>query len=116
MSLPSNIAALYVGGGNAVFAVDTTGATWAWGRNNYGLLGNGTVTSAEPTPRATGFVGASQISPGEGATLALKPDGTVWVWGDNTYGQLGHTPATAGDQPGFGGQCNPQPAQLHGLP
>jgi hypothetical protein len=50
----------------------------------------------------------------------FKPDGTVWVWGDNSEAQLGHTPATAGDQaPGSGTgaiECNPQPAQLHGLP
>jgi alpha-tubulin suppressor-like RCC1 family protein len=116
MALPSNMAALYVGGGNVVFAVDASGETWAWGRNNYGLLGNGTVTGAEPTPRPTGFAGAPQISPGQGDTLALKPDGTVWVWGENTVAELGHTPGTAGDQAAAGDQCNPQPAQLHGLP
>jgi alpha-tubulin suppressor-like RCC1 family protein len=63
-----------------------------------------------------GFVGASQISPGQGDTLALKSDKTVWIWGDNSTAELGHSPATAGDQAAAGGQCNPQPAQLRGLP
>ncbi len=115
MPLSNNAAALYVGGGNVVFVVDTNGATWAWGRNQYGLLGNGTVTGAEPTPKTTGFIGASQMSVGQGDTLVLKSDGSVWVWGDNTFGELGHTPATAGDQ-AILGECNPQPAQMHGLP
>jgi alpha-tubulin suppressor-like RCC1 family protein len=116
----SNVTAMYVGGGNVVSVVDGAGAIWAWGRNNYGLVGNGAVTGAEPTPKLTGFAGASQISMGEGSSLALKPDGTVWVWGDNSEAELGHTPGTAGDQPTAAGtgniQCNPQPTQLHGLP
>jgi alpha-tubulin suppressor-like RCC1 family protein len=116
MPLPSQIAALSVGGGNAVFAVDATGAVWSWGRNNYGLLGNGTVTGAEPTPKATGFSGPVQISAGEGVVLALKPDGSVWLWGDNSAAQLGHVPGTRGDQMTAGGESNPLPAMLSGLP
>jgi alpha-tubulin suppressor-like RCC1 family protein len=116
LALPSNVAALYVGGGNVVFATDQTGALWAWGRNDYGLLGNGTVTGAEPTPKATGFTGATQISAGEGSALALKADGSVWVWGDNTFAELGHASGAEGDQPAAGGECNPQPAELLGLP
>jgi len=115
--LPSGIAALYVGGGSVVFAVDASGAVWSWGRNNYGLLGNGTVTGAEPTPKASGFASPTSMSVGQGVALALKADGSVWAWGDNSDAELAHVPGTQGDQmPPSGGECNPLPAAMQGLP
>jgi alpha-tubulin suppressor-like RCC1 family protein len=81
-----------------VTALKNDGTVWAWGRNGYGQLGNGStsdcLTPAQTlkgaSESATDFLtGVTQISAGRGHTLALKSDGTVWAWGDNYYGQLG---------------------------
>jgi alpha-tubulin suppressor-like RCC1 family protein len=64
---------------------------WAWGANEQGQLGTGSVAggSALPirpvlpdTPRA--------LSAGGNHSLALLPDGRVWAWGWNLQGQLGN--------------------------
>jgi alpha-tubulin suppressor-like RCC1 family protein len=82
------------------------GTVWAWGRADFGQLGDGPrapqdfrsnrpvqVKVEVPTP-----FGGSTLQPlsditaiaaGQGHSLALKSDGTVWAWGSNSNGQLG---------------------------
>ena len=78
-------------GGDSTFVVTSDGDTVAFGRNDRGQLGIGTVTrSAGPTPitfpvRATPWA----IAAGGAHAVALMRDGSVWTWGDNRYGQLG---------------------------
>jgi hypothetical protein len=63
---------------------------WAWGFNNNGQLGDGTLTDhASPVQAVVGLTGIKAVAAGQFFTLALKEDGTVWSWGDNSYGQLG---------------------------
>lgn len=75
-------------------AVRTDGTLWMWGRNAYGLLGDGT-TATRSTPRQIS-VGASRIngwkyiSTGYHHTSALHSDGTIWSWGRNHVNQLGN--------------------------
>jgi alpha-tubulin suppressor-like RCC1 family protein len=74
-------------------AVKTDGSLWAWGRNNYGQLGDGTTTgSLVPTEIMDGV---ASVSAGRGHTLAVKTDGTLWAWGFNADGQVGSDSAPA---------------------
>jgi alpha-tubulin suppressor-like RCC1 family protein len=91
--------AIAAGGWHTV-ALRSDGTLWAWGKNNYGQLGDGTVAEKHtPTQESTGATNWSAISAGFGRTVALKSDGTLWAWGKNDFGQLGdgtvaekHTP------------------------
>jgi len=62
---------------------------FAWGRNGFGALGDGTRTNrATPVPVGTDTHWAS-LAAGANHTVAIKTDGSLWSWGNNTYGQLG---------------------------
>jgi alpha-tubulin suppressor-like RCC1 family protein len=65
------------------------GALWAWGRNHFGQLGDGT-TVAQSSPiqigTATNWVAAEA---GGDISYGLKSDGTLWSWGGGSYGALG---------------------------
>ena len=81
-------------------AIDQDGNTWAWGRNDYGQLGNGKTsgTNANPTPssvlldpkHASTVLKAVQVSAGGSLSLAIDQDGNTWAWGHNDHGQLGN--------------------------
>jgi regulator of chromosome condensation (RCC1) repeat-containing protein len=76
------------GGGGHSLALRADGTVFAWGANDRGQLGNGTlIDSAVPVP-VSNLTGVVAIGSGSAGT-AVKSDGTVWTWGDNTYGQLG---------------------------
>ena len=68
------------------------GDIYAWGSNDAGQVGNGTVATPVATPSLVlGIpdVGTtSSVAAGGKHGLALV-DGVVYSWGDNTYGQLG---------------------------
>lgn len=54
---------------------------WAWGLNNYGILGNDSV-AVIPTPVRVGTLDHITAISAEGSRcLALKSDGSVWFWG-----------------------------------
>jgi len=89
-------------------------SVWTWGGNDFGQLGDGTLTSHSTPERVTGLpVYIAGISAGGGFTArlgdggpsatggfaaVLGTDGTVWAWGDDSAGQLGNarssTPVT----------------------
>jgi alpha-tubulin suppressor-like RCC1 family protein len=110
-----------------VMAVDPSGSVWAWGRNNYAELGDGTVTgdngcgsTCKATPvKLQGLSGVAKVVVGEANGLAVKTDGTVWGWGANDTGTNGHAPNTMGDGTcgaSATGMCNPTPIRIQGLP
>ena len=70
------------------FAIKTDGSLWAWGGNDYGQLGDGTIFAINPTPQqiGTGFV---SVVASYQTTVAIKTDGSLWAWGSNMYGQFG---------------------------
>jgi prepilin-type N-terminal cleavage/methylation domain-containing protein len=75
------------------------GTVWTWGYNNYGQLGDGTITNESKPIQVNGLNNIVAIAAGASHSLALKNDGTVWSWGRNGDGQLGdgttiekHTP------------------------
>ena len=81
-------------------ALDKEGNAWAWGRNDYGQLGDNTTSdrhspvkvlaSAQSTSSAEPWLNPVQISAGWQHSLAVGTDGVAKAWGDNQYGQLGN--------------------------
>ena len=79
-------------------ALRSDGTVWAWGRNEFGQLGNNAGGWGRFSNRAVqvmahtdpAFLGnIIAISAGHEHSVALSLDGTVWTWGDNFFGQLG---------------------------
>lgn len=62
---------------------------YCWGMNQFGQLGDGSVTISRTTlVKVSGLHGVSAISVGGYHTCALA-NGQVQCWGDNRHGQLG---------------------------
>jgi alpha-tubulin suppressor-like RCC1 family protein len=78
-----------------------SGHVLAWGRNDFGQLGNGTSTDAS-TPvrvRLPGGTKVQQVRAGCDHTVALTSTGHVLAWGINGYGQLGNGSIASRDTP-----------------
>ena len=75
-------------GNNFVAAIQSDKKLYAWGRNNYGQLGdNTTITRSSPVQ-----IGSSSwlaVSSGAYSTAAIRSDGLLFTWGRNTSAQLG---------------------------
>ena len=72
-------------------ALASTGtAVFAWGRNQFGQLGNGTRTDSN-TPVLVTLAGVTLtgLTATFGDSLAVTTQGQVLVWGDNGFGELG---------------------------
>ena len=81
-------------------ALTTDGEVYAWGGNEYGQLGLGTIGygTDEDSPTlitALSNITVSSIAAGYYHSLALTTDGKVYAWGSNGNGQLGL--GTSGD-------------------
>jgi len=97
-------------GGRPYFtlAVKSDGTIWAWGMNQYGQMGNGTVNSPVSSPQVTVPVMVSNSAPGGPINnplqvtcgyafgAALATNGTVWTWGTSRAGELGNGATGAG--------------------
>ncbi|HAN10821.1 MAG TPA: hypothetical protein DCP90_09470 [Clostridiales bacterium] len=80
-------------GSDHIMALKSDGTVYAWGRDDYGQLGDGTNVVYRTTPvQAKGvggigyLTGVSQISVGWYHSVALKSDGTVYGWGASYLG------------------------------
>jgi alpha-tubulin suppressor-like RCC1 family protein len=82
---------------NAGLKID--GSAWAWGRNNYGQLGNNTTTNTSSPISVVGNHSFIKLSIGSETCAALKKDGSAWTWGRNDYGQLGNNTRTNQSSP-----------------
>ena len=78
-------------GGNHSLAIDGNGNLWAWGRNNFGQLGNNDTSGADQTSPVHIMVGKKfiAVSAGYNYSFAIDEDGKLYAWGYNAYGQLG---------------------------
>ena len=63
---------------------------FAWGRNQYGQLGQNNTTYYSSPIQIPGTTWSS-ISGRSIHTVATKTDGTLWAWGYNGYGGLGQS-------------------------
>lgn len=79
-------------GHNHCLALTNGGELYAWGSNQYGQLGCGTVTKCYSKPLLiASLVGVpvAFITCGANHSAILSTSGAVFAWGKNTFGQLG---------------------------
>ena len=84
-----NDAETVAAGGNFSLVLDQEGRLWAWGRNVYRQLGDGTTNSRVYPVSVSGLSDVVAAAAGTEHAVALRSNGTVWTWGRNTFGQLG---------------------------
>jgi alpha-tubulin suppressor-like RCC1 family protein len=86
---PLGPGALVAGAEHTVLATPQ-GLLYAWGRNNFGQIGDGSTTTPRTAPKAIPSVtGVISLAAGDSHTLALTWDGRVFAWGYNNSGRLG---------------------------
>ena len=98
-SSPAQVAGLsavtqVAAGGLHSLALRSDGTVRAWGRNQYGQLGDGTTADSETPVQVSGLSQVTSISAGFDASLVTRTRGitaipSVWAWGNNASGQLG---------------------------
>jgi alpha-tubulin suppressor-like RCC1 family protein len=91
---------LVAGGNYHAASIKTDGTLWTWGRNNFGQLGDNTVTvRSSPVQTVSSGTNWKQVAAGYDHTAAIKTDGTLWLWGHNLFGTLGDNTTAAKSSP-----------------
>lgn len=86
-------------------ALASDGTVYAWGADEFGMLGNASVAVQSYTAVAVDTTGVlsgktvSAIAAGLYNSLALTSDGDLVCWGLNSYGQVGDGTTTQRDTP-----------------
>jgi alpha-tubulin suppressor-like RCC1 family protein len=76
-------------GSNHSLGIKKDGTLWAWGKNDYGQLGDGTIVNKLVPTQIGNDANWKVISAGYNYSAAIKSDGTLWTWGINEFYQLG---------------------------
>jgi alpha-tubulin suppressor-like RCC1 family protein len=85
-----------------VLAIQTNNTIWAWGENDYGMLGlNNTVNRSSPV-QIGALTNWANVSAYRYNGSAIKTNGTLWTWGRDNHGQLGNNTNL-----GFTGKSSP---------
>ena len=79
-------------------AIDSNGSLWAWGRNAYGQLGDGTTTNRTSPVIIMPTIKFKAVMAGAQHSLALASNGDLYAWGRNNYYQLGVNDGTTTDK------------------
>ena len=87
-------------GGSHTCVIAIAGAVKCWGANDYGQLGDGTLTTRSTSANVSGLMsGVSTIVSAYSHTCALTTAGGVKCWGYNVNGQLGDSTQTNQSSP-----------------
>jgi alpha-tubulin suppressor-like RCC1 family protein len=80
-------------GDSHTVAIDgSTGLAWAWGRNTYGEIGDGSRTTRSLPTSVSSTISWKEIAAGRYFTVAINgANGLAYGWGNNFYGQLGNS-------------------------
>lgn len=70
-------------------ALKNDGTVWAWGNNEEGEVGDGTLDDRNSPAQVGTLSGVAAIRPYDANAMVLKTDGTIWGWGYNGAGALG---------------------------
>jgi alpha-tubulin suppressor-like RCC1 family protein len=84
MTYASVDASVFAGG----CAVTTSGDAYCWGDNEFGAVGDGTVTSSPSPVRVVGASAFTSISAGWTHSCGVVAGGSIYCWGSNRYGEL----------------------------
>ena len=90
----SNILSISGGLGHTL-ALKQDGTVWAWGLNEYGQLGDGSITDRTSPVQVPGLSNPIALTAAFYESVAVKQDGTAWTWGFNGSGELGNGGAAA---------------------
>ena len=108
--LTSGVTAIASGGYHQLAIMN--GAAYGWGGNNFGQVGNGTISTSVTTPVQVSGLGSgvTAVATGTYHSLAIQ-NGSVKAWGIDQYSELGNNSTTNG------GASNsyPTPVQAIGL-
>ena len=78
----------------------TAGIAYAWGRNNYGELGDNTTSKrSSPVTVIGGITNWKQLAAGYTHSLGVTTTGIAYAWGTNNIGQLGDGTTTSKSSP-----------------
>ena len=92
--LSSGVSAIAAGYSHTC-AINSSGAARCWGYNNYGQIGDNSVTQRNTHTAVSGLTfGVLAISAGWNHTCAINSSGGARCWGLNERGQLGDNTAT----------------------
>jgi alpha-tubulin suppressor-like RCC1 family protein len=82
-------------------ALDSDGHAYAWGQNDDGELGNGTISGSFVPVRVHLPAGVTftQVEAGHYYFVAVGSDGNTYAWGANSSGQLGDGTTTTATVP-----------------
>jgi alpha-tubulin suppressor-like RCC1 family protein len=85
----SGVTAITAGSRHSL-ALLTGGTVMAWGEDELGELGDGSIARSEETPVAvSGLSGVAAIAAGGQHSMALLGSGAVMTWGEDKFGELG---------------------------
>jgi alpha-tubulin suppressor-like RCC1 family protein len=117
----TGVKSVTITGGSSACALLTSGSVDCWGRNQFGSLGDGTLTDslvpvAVQGVRGTGTLSGvtSVVSDRGGSYCAVLTSGSVDCWGLNSVGQLGNGGGT-GPVPFSCSSCFPTPVAVLGV-
>ena len=71
-----------------VYALLSDGSLFAWGSNEYGLLGSGNSTASSDKPVYI-LGNIKQIFASDNVTFAITYGNSLYAWGNNNFGQTG---------------------------
>ena len=95
--LPFSNVLAFSAGYDHTFVLKSDGTLWASGNNEYGKLGNGSVTTPASPVRVA--EGVKEVAAGKYHTVVLKSDDTLWAFGSNNSYQLGQKTVSERSEP-----------------